>query len=148
MVNRLLARLSGLGSLEEVRRRLGCEGRGFPDVSSGVVASPGVIVKGDRGQSETGKTGVSRPGVRGESEAGEAGVAREPPACEEGAGFQTCDLPLVGPLLGEGESLEDENYWDAAVFGDGGFEVDMGSWQAMADGSFSSASPFGGCRAV
>ncbi|KFY72285.1 hypothetical protein V499_07571 [Pseudogymnoascus sp. VKM F-103] len=45
----------------------------------------------------------------GETEVGE--VARKPLACEEGAGFRTCDLPLLGKGLGGG-------YWDALAGGE------------------------------
>lgn len=76
--------------------------------------------------------------VRTESEVGD--LAREPPACEEGAGFQTCDLPLLRTEL-EGE------YWDALVGGELRFEADGGvDWQAvgLGEGSLSEASPFVG----
>lgn len=79
-------------------------------------------------------------GRRGrERDATEGDVAREPPPCEEGAGFQTCDLPLLGQGV-EGE------YWDGPVLGVGGVEADGGGWQAvvMGEGSLSAASPFGG----
>ena len=69
----------------------------------------------------------------------------EPPACDEQACFQTSDLPLLGPPLGGLESFGQGGYWSAApVLEDGGFEADMAGWQAIADGSLSSSSPFGG----
>lgn len=46
--------------------------------------------------------GVGRRGREGERDAAEGEVEREPPACEEGAGFQTCDLPLLGQGEGGG----------------------------------------------
>ncbi|KFY09088.1 hypothetical protein V492_05626, partial [Pseudogymnoascus sp. VKM F-4246] len=97
IVNRMLAQMSGLSSLEQLRGRTGA----------------GVGVR------ETG------------------GAAREPPACEEGAGFQTCDLPLLDPGLGR-------DCWEEPVLVEGGLET--GDWQAvgMGDRSFSSASRFGG----
>lgn len=67
-------------------------------------------------------------------------LAREPPSCEEGAEFQTCDLPLLRTGL-EGE------YWDALVGGEGGLEADGGvDWEAvgLGEGSLSEASPFVG----
>ncbi|KFZ15381.1 hypothetical protein V502_05638 [Pseudogymnoascus sp. VKM F-4520 (FW-2644)] len=64
VVNRLLAQMNGLRSLDELRGRM--------------------------------RGGVGRRGREGDT--GE--VAREPPACEEGAGFQTCDLPLLGQGVG------------------------------------------------
>ncbi|OAF60655.2 hypothetical protein VC83_03398 [Pseudogymnoascus destructans] len=103
VVNQLLAQMSRLRSLEELRDSMG-------------------------------GGGVLRSGREGERETGEA--ASEPPACEEGGGFQTCELPLLG--VGE--------YWDAMVGREGGFEEDDGvDWQAvgLGEGSLSEASPFG-----
>ncbi|OBT64240.1 hypothetical protein VE03_06895 [Pseudogymnoascus sp. 23342-1-I1] len=103
VVNQLLAQMSGLRSLEELRGRGG---------------GGGAIV---------------RSGREGETDE----MAREPPACEEGAGFQTFDLPLLGMGVGE-------EYWDAPVLGEG-LEGGGGDWQAVAmgGGSLSEASPFG-----
>ncbi|KFY36597.1 hypothetical protein V495_07750 [Pseudogymnoascus sp. VKM F-4514 (FW-929)] len=110
VVNRLLAQMSGLRSFEELKGRV--------RASQGMMGDPGALGPWGNGR------GVDSEGVDG---------AREPPACEEGAGFQTCDLPLVGP-----------DFWDAPVLGEG-FEADLGDWQAaaMGDGSLSSPPPFG-----
>lgn len=112
-MNRLLAQMSGLRSLSELRGRMAGGGVGM---------------------------GVRR-GRGGDRETWEGEVAREPPPCEEGAGFQTCDLPLLG--MGDMEE-----YWDAPVLGEG-FEEDVRDvedWQAvvMGDGETLEASPFGG----
>ncbi|OBT95246.1 hypothetical protein VE01_07591 [Pseudogymnoascus verrucosus] len=73
----------------------------------------------------------------GETEVDE--VAGEPPSCDEGTGFQTCDLTLLGQGLGRG-------YWDAFAGREGEFEADdRVDWQTggLGEGALSEASLFG-----